>query len=76
MKDASTRQRFLNNIERANIMIVYTAKVKDKYTTKSSGVRDLSKKTLPVLSPILRLTYNINSDKSRDGMAHHKREGG
>jgi len=78
MKDASTRQRFLNNIERANIKIAHTAKVKglkDKSTTKSFGVGNLSKKTLPVLSPILRSTYNINSDKSQDGMAHDKREG-
>lgn len=47
MKDASTRQKFLNNIERANIKIAHTAKVKelkDKSTIKSSGVRNLSKK--------------------------------
>jgi hypothetical protein len=49
MKDASTRQRFLNNIERANIKIAHTAKVKelkDKSTIKSSGVRNLSKKNI------------------------------
>ncbi len=78
MKDASTRQRFLNNIEQAIIKIAHTAKVKGlkyKSTTESSGVRNLSKKTLPVLSSILRYTYNINSDKSQDGMAHDKKEG-
>lgn len=49
MKDASTLQRFLNNIERANIKIAPTAKVKelkDKSTIKSSGVRNLSKKNI------------------------------
>lgn len=49
MKDASTRQRFLNNIERANIKIAHTAKVKElkgKSTIKSSGVRNLSKKNI------------------------------